>query len=58
MELWVNIAVILFGVFNITMSFVMNTKNFRSALLFKIVPFFGGMAILVQAAAKAGILNL
>lgn len=58
MELWVNIAVMMFGVFNIAMSFVMHTENFYSSLLFKIVPFFGGMAILVQAAANAGILNL
>lgn len=58
MELWVNTAVMMFGVFNIVMSFALHTKNFYSALLFKIVPFFGGMAILVQAAANAGILNL
>lgn len=58
MELWINIFVMMFGVFSIAMSFAMHTKNFHSALVFKIVPFFGGMAILVQAAANAGILNL
>ena len=58
MELWVNIIVMMFGVFNVAMSFAMHTKNFYSALIFKIVPFFGGMAILVQAAANVGILNL
>ena len=58
MELWINIFVMMFGAFSIVMSFAMHTKNFRSALIFKIVPFFGGMAILVQAAANVGILNL
>lgn len=45
MELWINIFVMMFGAFSIAMSFAMHTKNFRSALLFKIVPFFGDIAV-------------
>jgi hypothetical protein len=56
MELWLNIFILLFGVWNITMSLVMNTKNFVSALIFKIVPFFGGLGLLYIGAKNAGVL--
>ena len=58
MEQVINLIVMLFGVFSIVMSFAMNTRNFMSAILFKIVPFFGGFAIMIQAAIIAGILNV
>lgn len=58
MELWINTFVMMFAAFSIVMSFVMHTKNFMSAILFKVVPFFGGLLILVQSAMIAGILNV
>ena len=55
MELWNNIFIMLFGVWNICISQVLYTANFRSALIFKIVPFFSGVWLLYIAAQHSGV---
>ena len=55
MELWNNIFIMLFGVWNICISQVLYTANFRSALIFKIVPFFSGVWLLYIGAQNAGL---
>lgn len=34
---------IVFGLLNIVGSFLMNTKDIKSAIVFKVIPFFGGV---------------
>jgi hypothetical protein len=34
------------GFYNIVMSLILNTKNLRSALIFKVIPFFLGLSCL------------
>ncbi len=42
------------GLWMITWALIMNTKNFTSAFIFKVIPFFGGMANLIACAVNAG----
>jgi len=44
------------GVFLTTFSFMMHTKNFRSALLFKILPFWFGAVMLYTAGKMLAII--
>lgn len=40
---------LIIGVWLIIMALAIQTKNFRSALVFKIIPFFGGCSLIFNA---------
>ncbi len=46
------------GVFFIICSFLMNTKNVQSAILFKIIPFFCGVYCVFYACLTSGYIKL
>lgn len=46
------------GVFLITFSFLMNTKDVLSAIWFKAVPFFSGAYCIVYACISSGIIKI
>jgi len=45
------------GIWSITTSFIMSTRNTSSALIFKVIPFFMGMGCLYVGANLFGILG-
>ena len=47
---YTNIITLITGIFMIIFAFAMSTKNLRSALIFKIIPFFLGISNLAIAA--------
>jgi len=53
-EIFVIALTALAGVFLVSMSFVLTTKNFRSALFFKIAPFFFGCGLLLISLKTGG----
>lgn len=48
--------VVILGIFNIVMSFVMQTKNFESALIFKVIPFIFGSGSIIYCLSYFGII--
>ena len=44
------------GVWSITMSFLMSTKNIQSAVIFKVIPFFSGLGCLYIGGDLIGLL--
>lgn len=46
------------GVFWIALGLVVHTKNFSSALCFKVIPFFTGLAVMLCAMNLFGWVNL
>lgn len=44
------------GIFNVIMSLIMNTKNVRSAVIFKVIPFLLGLGCLLFSAGYFDIL--
>jgi hypothetical protein len=53
MNVVITLSTILFlivGLWMITQSFIMKTKNFVSSIYFKVIPFFLGLACLVMFA--------
>lgn len=46
------------GVFLITFSFLMNTKDVISAIWFKTIPFFSGAYCIVYACISSGIIKI
>ena len=44
------------GVFLVSMSFTLSTNNFRSALYFKIAPFFFGFGLLLISLKTSGVI--
>ena len=53
-----NIGIVIVGVYLITLSFLMETKNFISKLLFQIISFFSGLFLLVVVADRMGIVTI
>lgn len=51
------IALMICGVFWIAFSLVVRTKNFISALCFKVIPFFTGLAVILCAMNLLGWVN-
>lgn len=58
MNTFINITVATTGIYLVTMSLLMNTKNIRSALLFKVVPMFLGFACIFSALVLFGVIAL
>jgi len=54
MELFINISVGITGISLIASVMVIETKNFRSALIFKVFPFFLGLSCLFSSAKLFG----
>ena len=46
------------GVFWIAFSLIINTKNFASAIYFKVIPFFTGLAVIMCAMDLLGWVNI
>lgn len=46
------------GAFLITFSFLMNTKNIKSAIWFKVIPFFSGTYCFAYACIVSGIIRM
>lgn len=46
------------GVFFIIYSFLMNTKNVKSAILFRVIPFFGGAYCVFYACVASGFVKI
>lgn len=49
-------SLVVAGSYNIVVGLWLNTKNFRSAMVFKIVPFFIGCATLFAAGKLSGVI--
>lgn len=45
---------LLFGIWNIFFSFIAQTKNFQSALVFKAIPFIGGATLTLMTLKEYG----
>ena len=52
------IILIIIGVWQIVISFTVNTKNFQSALFFKIIPFLSGCYCIFYAILLSGIISI
>lgn len=52
------VTLMICGVFWIALGLVVHTKNFRSALCFKVIPFFTGLAVMLCAMNLFGWVNL
>jgi hypothetical protein len=50
----VEIIVLVSGVFMIVFSLIMNTKNLKSSIVFKVIPFFLGLADIFVFAVLMG----
>lgn len=46
------------GIFNIIITFITNTKNFISALILKIIPFFFGLSNIIFALYLLNIITI
>ncbi len=55
---FLNYGLLAFGVFNIIMSFAQMTKNFTSAVLFKAIPFIGGVMCVIFSLQYMNIINI
>lgn len=44
------------GVYSILMAMIMNTKNIKSLIIFKAIPFFLGLGTLLYALKEFGVL--
>lgn len=53
-----DIILCVIGVFLIVFSFLMNTKNVKSAIWFKVIPFFSGAYCIVYACISSGIIRI
>lgn len=56
MDLFTNVAPIVAGAYLLFVSFILNTKNFMSSLLFKFVPFVLGASSVFAGFKLLGIL--
>ena len=56
MELVYAIIVLVTGGWLITISFIMNTRNVTSSIIFKVIPFFLGAACLFVGAKMIGLI--
>ena len=54
MNLFIIITSGIAGLYLICLSFALNTKNYRSLFVFKIVPFFTGLACLLSVIKLIG----
>lgn len=52
------IILFVIGVFFIIYSFLMNTKNVQSAILFKVIPFFCGVYCAIYACLNSGFIKI
>lgn len=52
-----NYILLISGLYSILMSFVLNTKNWKSALMFKFIPFIFGMVQLIIGLQLTGFLE-
>jgi ABC-type Na+ efflux pump permease subunit len=52
------IILTILGVWQILISFIMHTKNVRSCLVFKIIPFFSGCYCVFYAMLISGIIKI
>lgn len=52
------VTLMICGVFWVALGLVVHTKNFKSALCFKIIPFFTGLAVMLCAMNLFGWVNL
>jgi hypothetical protein len=52
------LGILIIGIYLIISSLVMNTGNFKSAFLFKVLPFFSGLYLLIVYAVSIGVLNI
>lgn len=46
------------GVYNATLGFMMKTENFRSVMLFNIVPIFSGLFMIGYALLMSGFIKI
>lgn len=46
------------GIFWIIFSLIINTKNVQSAIFFKVIPFFSGIATIMCAMQLTGLLKI
>lgn len=53
-----DIAIVLIGLVWIVFSFMLNTKNLRSALLFQVFPFFSGVFAVFYGVYNMGIISV
>lgn len=53
-----NYSLLVFGMFFICMSFIVHTSNFKSAVVFKIFPFFGGVNCVIVALTNLNVINI
>jgi hypothetical protein len=51
-------GLLVFGMFNIVMSFASMTKNFWSAVIYKVIPFVGGVSCIIIALNQLEFINL
>jgi hypothetical protein len=49
--------VLVLGIYSVIMSLVMNTKNFISALLFKVLPFWLGLGCVLYFLLVTGLIK-
>lgn len=52
------IILLVIGVFFVIYSFLMNTKNIKSAILFRIIPFFCGAYCVIYACLNSGFIKI
>lgn len=56
---FINWVVLLYGVYSIlVLALVMNTKNFRSAVVFKIIPFISGIGCILVGLDRLGFIDI
>lgn len=46
----------LFGVYSIIFSLMMNTRNLASKVVFRIIPFCGGLFMLIESLNRMGVI--
>lgn len=51
-----NIVCLVFGAWNIAMGMIMNTKNWYSAVYFKVIPFIGGTYLFIYTIRAMGLI--
>lgn len=46
---FINFSILFTGIYNIILSLTLYTKNFKSAFIFKVIPFFTGLFCVLSA---------
>lgn len=53
-----NCIFILIGFYFVTLSFILNTQNVKSAIVFKVIPFFSGIFLIFYFFYITGVIKI